>query len=115
MPVITHDSTLTTARALRIEHAQDPPQQRVRWLQGAGIVAPVVLKPSHRLAAFCCVVGLVSPRLTLVEREAAHQSAASGKPIRGLKPNRRPDDRPKPAAWRHIVRHGTVTPVILAE
>jgi transposase len=114
-PLITNDSTLTTARALSIYKEQYHPEQRFRWLKGAGILAPVLLKQSHRIEAFFFVVGLVLQLLTLVEREAAHQIAASGKPIIGLKPNRLPDYRPKTEALLNIFRHVTVTQVILAE
>jgi hypothetical protein len=73
------------------------------------------LKTPHRREAFFCVVGLVLPRLTLVEREAAPHRAASGKPLIGLKPNRRPDDRPKIEALLHVFRHVTVSQVIWAD
>jgi hypothetical protein len=113
--LITNDSTLTTARALSLYTEPYHPEQRFRWLKGAGILAPVLLKQSHRIEAFFCVVGLGLPRLTLVAREAAHQIAASGTPLIGRKPHRLPDDRPKTAALLNSFRHGTVTPVMLAE
>ena len=111
----THDSTLTTARALSLEQEPSHPEPRFRWLKGAGILAPVVLKPSHRIEAFVFVVGLVLPLLTLVEREAAPQIAARGTPLIGLQPHRLPEYRPKTAAWLQILRHVTVTQVIVAE
>jgi transposase len=114
-PLITNDPTLTTARALSVYKEQYHPEQRFRWLKGAGILAPVLLKKPHRIEAFFFVVGLVLQLLTLVEREAARQIAASGKPIIGLKPNRMPDYRPKTEALLHVFRHVTVTQVILAE
>jgi hypothetical protein len=114
-PVLTTDPTLTTARALSIYKAQDHPAQRFKRLKGAGILAPVLRKQPHRIAAFFFVVGLVLQRLTLGEREAARQIAASGKPIIGLKPNRMPDYRPKTEALLNVFRHVTVTQVILAE
>jgi len=114
-PLITNDPTLTTARALSIYKEPYHPEQRFRWLKGAGILAPVLLKQPHRIEAFFFVVGLVLQLLTLVEREAARQIAASGKPMIGLKPNRLPDARPKTEALLHVFRHVTVTQVILAE
>ena len=114
-PLITNDPTLTTARALSIYKEQYHPEQRFKWLKGAGILAPVLLKKPHRIEAFFFVVGLVLQLLTLVEREAARRLAASGKPLIGLKPNRLPDYRPKTEALLHVFRHVTVTQVILAE
>ena len=114
-PLITNDPTLTTARALSVYKEQYHPEQRFKWLKGAGILAPVLLKKPHRIEAFFCVVGLVLQLLTLVEREAAHHIAASGKPLIGLKPNHLPDYRPKTEALLHVFRHVTVTQVILAE
>ena len=77
-------------------------------------MAPVLLKKPHRIEAFFCVVGLVRPRLTLVERQVARRVAASGKPVIGLQPNRLPDSRPQTAALRHVFRHVTVTQGLLA-
>jgi transposase len=114
-PLITNDPTLTTARALSVYKEQYHPEQRFKWLKGAGILAPVLLKKPHRIEAFFFVVGLVLQLLTLVEREAAHHIATSGKPLIGLKPNRLPDYRPKTEALLHVFRHVTVTQVILAE
>jgi hypothetical protein len=74
-----------------------------------------VWKQPHRRQAFCVVVGLGLQRLTLVARAAARRRAVSGRPLIGLPPHRRPDDRPKTAARRPVFRHGTVTPGILAE
>ena len=113
-PLITHDPTLTTARALSVYKEQYHPEQRFKWLKGAGILAPVLLKKPHRLEAFFCVVGLVLQLLALVEREVARRVAASGKPVIGLKPNRLPDYRPKTEALLHVFLHVTVTQVILA-
>jgi hypothetical protein len=90
-PVITHDPSLTTAPALDVYQEPYHPEQRFKWLQGAGSLAPVVLQKPHRLQAFCLVVGLVLQRLTVVEREAARRLAASGRPLIGLQPNRLPD------------------------
>ena len=114
-PLITNDPTLTTARALSVYQEQYHPEQRFKWLKGAGILAPVLLKKPHRLEALFCVVGLVLQLLTLVEREVARRLAASGKPVIGLKPNRLPDYRPKTEALLHVFLHVTVTQVILAE
>jgi transposase len=114
-PLITNDPSLTTARALSVYKEQYHPEQHFKWLKGAGILAPVMLKKPHRIQAFFLVVGLVLQLLTLVEREAARRLAASGKPIIGLKPNRLPDYRPKTEALLHVFRHVTVTQVILAE
>lgn len=114
-PLLTNDPMLTTARALSIYKEQYHPEQRFKWLKGAGILAPVLLKKPHRIEAFFLVVGLVLQLLTLVEREAAHQIAATGKPIIGLKPNHLPDYRPKTEALLHVFRHVTVTQVVLAE
>jgi len=114
-PLITNDPTLTTARALHIYKEQYHPEQRFKWLKGAGILAPVLLKKPHRIEAFFLVVGLVLQLLTLVEREVACRLTASGKPLIGLKPNRLPDYRPKTEALLHVFRHVTVTQVVLAE
>jgi hypothetical protein len=59
-----------------------------RWHLGPG---PVEETPPYEVFFF--VVGLVLRLLTLVEREAAHRLAASGKPLTGLKPNCLPDYR----------------------
>ena len=71
VPVLTHDPSLTTARALRVSQAPDHPAQPCPWRQGAGIVAPVRLKTPPRLQAVFVVGGLVRPLLTRVAREAA--------------------------------------------
>ena len=114
-PLITNDPALTTGRALDIYKEQYHPEQRFKWLKGAGILAPVLLKKPHRIEAFFFVVGVLLQLLTLVEREAARRIAASGKPLIGLKPNRLPDYRPKTEALLHAFRHVTVTHVVLAE
>lgn len=114
-PLITNDPSLTTVQALDVYKEQYHPEQHFKWLKGAGILAPVLLKKPHRLQAFFFVVGLVLQLLTLVEREAARRLAVSGRPLIGLKPNRLPDYRPKTEALLHVFRHVTVTQVILAE
>jgi hypothetical protein len=114
-PLITNDPTLTPATALSLDNEPYHPEQRCKWLQGTGILAPVWLKKPHRIEAFFCVVGLVLQWLPLIAREAARRLAASGTPLSGLKPNRLPDYRPTTEALLHVFRHVTVTPVILAE
>jgi hypothetical protein len=114
-PLITNDPTLTTATALSIYKAHYHPEQRFTWLQGTGILSPVLLKKPPRIEAFCFVVGLVLQLLTLIEPEAARRLAANGTPLSGLQPNRLPDYRPKTEALLHVFRHVTVTQVILAE
>lgn len=114
-PVRTHDPTLTTASAGRSSPEPYHPEPRFTWLHGAGIVAPVLLTNPPRIEAFVCVGGRVRQRLTLVARAAAHQIAASGTPVMGLNPTRLPDYRPTTEARRHVFRHVTVTPVVLAE
>jgi hypothetical protein len=114
-PLIPNDPSLTTAQALDVYQEQYHPEQRFKGLQGAGIVAPVLLNKPHRLQAFFFVGGLVLQLLPLVEREAARRLAASGRPRIGLKPNCLPDYRPKTEALLHVFRHVMVTQVILAE
>jgi transposase len=81
--LITNDSTLTTARALSIYQEPYHPEQRFRWLKGAGILAPVLLKQSHRIEAFFFVVGLVLQLLTLVERRQRTRSPPAASPLSG--------------------------------
>jgi hypothetical protein len=115
LPVITHDPTLTTATALSIDTEPYHPEQRFKWLQGTGLVSPVLLKQPHRIEALFFGVGLVLQWLTLSEREAARRLAANGTPRSGRKPNRLPAYRPKTAALLHVFRPVTVTQVSLAE
>jgi hypothetical protein len=83
LPGLTHDPTLTPATALRLYQAHYHPEQRCTWRQGTGILSPVLLKNPHRLEACFCVVGLVLPLLTRIEREAARRLAANGTPRSG--------------------------------
>lgn len=113
-PLITCDLELTTAEAVSVYKEQYHPEQRFKWLKGAGILAPVLLKKPKRIEAFFFVVGLVLQLFTLVEREVARQIAQSGEPVIGLKPNRLPDYRPKTEEMLHAFCHINVTTVVLA-
>jgi len=115
VPLLTNDPSLTTAQALDVSKEPYHPEPHCKWLQGAGLLAPVWLQKPHRLPAFFCVVGLGLQLLTLVERAAARRLAVSGRPLLGLKPTRLPDYRPKTEALRHVLRHVTVTQGILDE
>jgi transposase len=112
-PLITCDLELTTANALSIYKAQYQPEQRFKWLKGASILAPVLLKKPTRIEAFFFIVGLVLQLFTLVEREAARQIAQSGEPVIGLKPNHVPDYRPKTEAMLNAFCHMNVTTAVL--
>ncbi|MBI4640017.1 MAG: hypothetical protein HY731_04950 [Candidatus Tectomicrobia bacterium] len=115
VPLITNDAELTTQQTLTAYKEQYQPELRFKWLKGAGIFAPVLLKTPKRIEAFFFVVGLVLQLFTLIERQAARQITQRGEPVRGLKPNNLKDSRPKTEAILEAFRKVTVTHVVFAD